>query len=305
MTELYPSDIEINALSGTSDAEQEVYYPPIGESPYYTSFYKMLQRLLDVARRAGDLRVYKDGDLTFGVRTGQVAVGDTITTCSAAAGQALTDDATNSIYLTAAGAITVSTSGFPAPLTTPHVPLATIATGSASAAGISGSYAAEDITDCRSAAIMRVLGAGYVDDEAVTAAKLADGAVTGAKLSTSLGDSIASVAISAGSEGDVQADRVDVTLQLKDAAGNDLAVTGLIRVWISQSDFGVPSATGNTVSLLAGGALAIHTAEADYDVLTASTGQAEVGITISGAATRYLMAEINGIIVSSGALTWT
>jgi hypothetical protein len=84
MTELYLTDTAINALSGTSDTEQEVYYPPICESPYYTSFYKMVHRLLDVARRAGDLRAYKDGDLTFGVRAGQFMVGDTIVTVAAA-----------------------------------------------------------------------------------------------------------------------------------------------------------------------------------------------------------------------------
>ena len=78
MTEQYPSDADLNALSGTDDSGQEVTYPTIYESPYYTTFYKMLYRLLDVARRAGDLRVYKDGDLTFGVRAGKYFDGDTL-----------------------------------------------------------------------------------------------------------------------------------------------------------------------------------------------------------------------------------
>ena len=50
---------------------------PVGQSPYHVSFYKMQQRLLNVARRAGDLRVYKDGPLTFGVRTGFFMDGPT------------------------------------------------------------------------------------------------------------------------------------------------------------------------------------------------------------------------------------
>jgi hypothetical protein len=79
MNELYPSDSQLNALSGLCDAEQEVLYVATGESPYYTSFYKMLYRLLDVARRGGDFRVYKDGDLTFGVRAGRLADGPTVT----------------------------------------------------------------------------------------------------------------------------------------------------------------------------------------------------------------------------------
>ena len=52
MAEQYPTDVTLNALSGSADSQQEVAYPTIAESPYYTSFYKMLYRLLDVARRA-------------------------------------------------------------------------------------------------------------------------------------------------------------------------------------------------------------------------------------------------------------
>ena len=42
MTELYPTDADLNALSGTVDSEQEIIYPSIYEAPYYTTFYKML-----------------------------------------------------------------------------------------------------------------------------------------------------------------------------------------------------------------------------------------------------------------------
>ena len=75
MAEQFPSDTTLNALSGTADGEQAVPYIPVGLSPYHTEFYKMLYRLLDVARRAGDLRVYKDdsGALKFGVRGRAVA----------------------------------------------------------------------------------------------------------------------------------------------------------------------------------------------------------------------------------------
>ena len=83
MTELYPTDSNLNNLSGTTDPEQEVAYPTIFESPYYTTFYKMLYRFLNVARRAGDLRIYKDGDLTFGVRGGIFLNGDSEVSFSA------------------------------------------------------------------------------------------------------------------------------------------------------------------------------------------------------------------------------
>ena len=160
MTEQYPSDSTLNELSGTVDTEQEVLYIPTGQSPYYTSFYKMQSRLVDVARRAGDLRVYKDsgGALAFGVRAGKFLNGDTAVAYAGASNQALTDNASNYIYLTAAGALTVNTSGFPVPSATPHIPLASIATGTASIGAVSGAYAIEDITDYRGRAFLTVVG---------------------------------------------------------------------------------------------------------------------------------------------------
>ncbi|MGA2265404.1 MAG: hypothetical protein ABSH10_03125 [Phycisphaerae bacterium] len=161
MAEIFPSDTELNGLSGTADAEQAVPYIPVGLLPYHTEFYKMLYRLLDVSRRAGDLRVYKDdsGELKFGVRPGKFLHGDAAVDYAGASGQDLTDNAVNAIYLAATGVLTVGTSGFPAPSATPHIPLATIATGTASAAGISGKYAHQDITDYRGRALYKVCGA--------------------------------------------------------------------------------------------------------------------------------------------------
>jgi len=149
MTENYPTDAELNGLSGTTDAEQEVLYVATGESPYYTSFYKMLFRLLDMARRAGDLRVYKDGALTFGVRPGRYFNGDTAVNYAGATAQALTNNQTNYIYLTAAGVLTVNTTGFPLPSVTPHIPLATITTSA-------GEYSINDgdIVDYRGRAFL-------------------------------------------------------------------------------------------------------------------------------------------------------
>ncbi|MFB3894137.1 MAG: hypothetical protein ACE15C_19205 [Phycisphaerae bacterium] len=176
MAEMYPSDGALNALSGTSDAQQEVLFIAAGESPYYTSFYKMQQRLLEVARRAGDLRVFKDGELTFGVRAGRFMDGAIARAFAGAAAQALADNAVNYIYLTAAGTLVVNSSAFPSPADTPHIPLATVATGTASAAGVAGKYDFADIVDYRGRAIYTVpsalspalanLAAGFVDPAA-------------------------------------------------------------------------------------------------------------------------------------------
>jgi len=278
MTELYPSDATLNALSGTTDAAAGVLYVSTGESPYYTSFYKMLYRLLDVARRAGDLRVYKDGDLTFGVRAGMYLNADDAISYAGATAQALTDDATNYLYLTADGTLTKDTTGFPVPSVTPHIPLATIATGTASAAGVSGEYNHEDITDYRGRAFLSVAGPAAATQSFVP-----------------------NLNITAGAE---SADKRTITVQARDAADNNLAERFLVRVWIAAANFGAPDATGNTVAVETGTTYETETANAAYKVISDGSGTVAIGVTISGAASRCIMAEIDGRIYSSSQVDW-
>ncbi len=274
MPELYPSDAELAALSGTTDAEQEVLFVPIGESPYYVSFYKMLHRLLDVARRAGDLRVYKDGDLTFAVRAGRFMDGSTARDYAGASGQALTNNATNYIYLTPAGTLTVNTTGFPDPATTAHLPLATIVTSA-------GSYGFADLTDYRGRALL--------------------GPAAGIS-AAALQDALPKLYVSAGSE---VADKITVAILARDAGNNNLTERVLARVWIATTDYGAPDATGNTVAVEVGTQIQEVLANAHYLIESNASGSVGVGITISGAATRYVMAEIDGKVYSSGAINWS
>lgn len=308
MTELYPSDADIAALSGTADSQQEVLYIATGESPYYLSFYKMLYRLLDVARRSGDLRVYKDGNLTFGVRAGKFFDGATEREFAGASAQALTDNATNYIYLTVAGALTVDLSGFPSPAITPHLPLASITTAG-------GSYSHSDVVDYRGRCLYRPASnmspsaantltcGGNADSLHLHAtAGLSDKAVSISKLANAVTALMPSLAITAGAE---TSDARAITVQVRDAAGANLAQRSKVRLWLATSDYGAPDATGNTVALSVGTQLRQLTANADYELIANASGQIAISVTISGAATRYLLAEIDGRVYSSGALTWT
>ncbi len=154
MAELYPENSELNAKTG-SKGDSGIPHMTIGQSPFYTNKIKRsdwLDRVLYATANA--LRVCKDGNLTFKVQPGRYFNGDTAVDYAGADAQALTDNQTNYIYLTAAGTLTVSTTGFPVPSVTPHIPLATIVTSG-------GLYSIDDgdITDYRGRGFLTVCGA--------------------------------------------------------------------------------------------------------------------------------------------------
>ncbi len=269
MTELYPADEQLNAFSGTNDDEQGVLFIPIGQSPYHTHFYRMLYRLLDVARRAGDLRVYKDGELTFGVRAGRFADGDALREFPGATAQPLTNNAANSIYLDASGTLHVSTDGFPSPSEAPHVPLAAIATAV-------GTYAHADITDLRGRALLR----------------LCDG------LSAAAAQNLTALCTQLQLSAGVQADHTrTVSLQVLDAAGNALPGRFTVRVWIASAPFGAPEAAGHTVSNPTA-LLREIAADADYELLTDSSGAASFDLTDADGGTWSVCAALAGRAIS-------
>jgi len=252
MTETALTDSQANALAGTTDPDLDITFCDIGEAQYYTTDLKKEAVVLRMLKALpGALRVFKDGDLTFGVRAGEFLDGATLREYAGAAGQSLTDDATNYLYLTAAGALTKNTTGFPA---TPHLPLATVLTAS-------GAYAHGDVTDCRPRSAFQLVGG---------------------------------LAIAAGAE---SADKRTVTIQSGPWRQK-------VRFWIATSDYGAPGAAGNTVSIATGTTLQTLVAHADYEVISDAAGTVEVDITVSGAASRYLLAEVDGRIYSSGEITW-
>ena len=157
MAESELSASDANALSGTTDSTLDFTWPTIAESPYYTTWYRMFALWKRILEQNPDaLRVYKDGDLTFGVKAGKYFNGDSQVSYSEATGQSLTDNSTNHVYLTAAGTLTVSTTGFPSPYETAHIRLATIVTSG-------GTYDHTDITSYRDTSSFQVSrGAGKI-----------------------------------------------------------------------------------------------------------------------------------------------
>ncbi len=125
MTERYPSEEQLLAIE--TDAATGVEMIPTGASPYYLHFRKLVQRMLLACTRSNDLRVYADGDLTFGVRPGSCVIGNDAVAFDGVTARAADNNVTTSVWLDDGGAIQTATDGFPADRTT-HVPLAEIVT---------------------------------------------------------------------------------------------------------------------------------------------------------------------------------
>jgi len=128
MPEVYPSDNTL--LNIQSDSETGIEYIPTGQSPYYLQFRKLLYRFILAAKRANDLRVYDEGELDIGVKSGKFWLGTELVSYSGSSGNTLADDKGNIyIYLTSDGElVTNEYNSFPDMATTPHIRLAVVTT---------------------------------------------------------------------------------------------------------------------------------------------------------------------------------
>ncbi len=120
MPELYPDDSTLLALE--QDSETGVELIPTGQSPYYLQFRRLIQRLLLATRRANDLRIYADGPLSVGVRSGRCVIRGNAIAFPGAAGLTLTDESETYLWLDEAGQARTGAALPPDP--TGHIPLA-------------------------------------------------------------------------------------------------------------------------------------------------------------------------------------
>lgn len=128
MAEVYPSDNEL--LNIQSDSETGVEFIPTGQAPYYLQFRKLLYRFILAAKRANDLRVYDEGGLDIGVKSGKFWVGTQLISYAGSSGNTLANDKANIyIYLDSSSSLVINEySSFPDMATTPHVRLAVVTT---------------------------------------------------------------------------------------------------------------------------------------------------------------------------------
>lgn len=96
----------------------------------------------------------------------------------------------------------------------------------------------------------------------------------------------------------------DVTIQVQDPAGNDLAVSAFVRVWTGGADdYGVDALTG--ISATTGTVLNSDTANGDVDVVTDSNGTAVLAMNNGTAGSIYVWAAYQGQVFETGEVTIT
>ncbi len=128
MAEVYPSDNDLLNLTG--DSETGVEYIPTGTAPYYLHFRKLLYRLLLAVRRGNDLRVFDEGGLDVGVKSGKFWMGSDLVSYAGSSGNLLADDkASIYVYIDSSGnLITNEYIAWPDMSVSRHVRLAVVTT---------------------------------------------------------------------------------------------------------------------------------------------------------------------------------
>ncbi len=171
MAEVYPSDNEL--LNIQSDTETGVEFIPTGLAPYYLQFRKLLYRLLLATKRANDLRVYDEGGLNIGVKSGKFWLGTQLVEYEGSTGNSLADDKDNIyIYLDSAGSlVTNQYSAFPAMATEAHVRLAIVTTCDGDISSISDCRSGNNLTVPYAAGGIEQIIEEHDADDTLTAAE--------------------------------------------------------------------------------------------------------------------------------------
>lgn len=111
--------------------------------------------------------------------------------------------------------------------------------------------------------------------------------------------------ITVGAEG---TNAIDVTIQLKDANGDDLAVRGAVRAYLSNDANGdsiITTAPSGHVAIKTDGVCAHLITDKVFELISESDGDIDLTITEAGALTCYLILILpNGKLKASGAITF-
>lgn len=134
---------------------------------------------------------------------------------------------------------------------------------------------------------------------AVGTTELAASAVTAAKLADAVADKIVTCSVAVANTGTPDG-VAHVTLQAKDAQGNSLAASVVLRVWFAATALAAPADLG-TLTAATGTLLKEDTDDALATVLTDAAGLAVLALDLATDGTVHAMAEVQGVVVTSSA----
>lgn len=131
--------------------------------------------------------------------------------------------------------------------------------------------------------------------------------VTAAQLDTALTAQIPMTATL--TVGALVGDGRTVTIQVKDAAGTNMALVGRYDVWLSTAAKGSPigtSTTGLTTTIPAGTLALTKLPNLDFEILSTAAGALSVLVTdTNGTETRFVNIAVNGVVYASAAVVTT
>ena len=108
------SSAAADALSGTTDPITGAIYNTIGQAQYYTDAYRKEKIWNRAMGLSNGLRVVQDGTLTVGVMPGPYRIGNAYLDYAGSTGNALIDDATNTVYIGNDGVLHITIAALPA-----------------------------------------------------------------------------------------------------------------------------------------------------------------------------------------------
>lgn len=274
---VWPSNATIEALNGTTDTPTKLPFLASGVSPsssptYQVQYDRLFDRLFEIIATVNMLRVVDEGTLDIGVFPGDYTLGGSHKHFDGNTGTTLTDDATNYVYLNSSNALTVSTSSYPADITT-YIPLATVVCASGDISSITDdrghvAFVAPTSTTSSDSGTDNV---AFILDE--------DNASSGAD--TALKFNRGSTAADAQLEWNETDDRFELESEL---SGPTLATLNLLSILISGTTMLDSNGAAKVAAAVAGnglshssGVLAVSTATAngtgiDSDIVTVAAG---------------------------------
>jgi hypothetical protein len=281
--EAWPSDAGVEALDGTTDQETGLPYIAKGTNPSSVPSYQVQyqrrerrENMIFAPWRQG--QVVDEGGLMIGVYPIDYTLGGARKRFAGATNQGVVDNGTTYIYVDELNDLQVR-DAFPEDVRT-YLPLAEVVAHGG---------------------VLTIVDRRVWTTQAVPEFTVSIG---GDSLSADLAGKVPSLEISFGDEYE---NSIWVTVQAKDAAGNNLSERVLIRGWLGSEPYGGEISTPPNTDFRVHTGTQVKELTVNKHILAASneSGRVVFDVEETGLRTFYLMAELDGRVYASEAIMFT